>query len=103
MAKTRLIRSLDPAGLSKAADVIKVIGHPDRLKILEVLEDGEKAVGEIQDLLDLPQATVSQHLARLRGWDIVNARREGVHVYYHIIEPKVRNVLDCIRDCELVD
>ena len=103
MTRKRLIRSLHPAGLSKAADVIKVIGHPDRLKILEVLEDGEKAVGEIQDCLDLPQATVSQHLARMRGWNIVTARRDGVHVYYHIIEPKVRHVLDCIRDCELVD
>ena len=102
MPKSRLIRSLDPEGLAKAADVIKVIGHPERLKILEMLESGEKAVGEIQDCLDLPQSTVSQHLARMRGWNIVSARRDGVHVYYSIIEPKVRHVLDCIRDCEMV-
>lgn len=103
MVKKRLIRSIDPAGLSKAADVIKVIGHPDRLKILEFLEDGEKAVGEIQDCLDLPQAIVSQHLARMRGWNIVDARRDGTHVFYRIIEPKVGHVLDCIRQCDLVD
>ena len=103
MDEKKLIRALDPAGLSKAADVIKVVGHPDRLKILEFLEEGEKAVGEIQETLDLPQAIVSQHLARMRGWDIVEARRDGIHVYYRIIEPKVTHILDCIRHCDLAE
>jgi ArsR family transcriptional regulator len=99
----KLIRTLNPDGLAKAADVIKVVGHPDRLKILEFLEEGEKSVGEIQEGLELPQAIVSQHLARLRGWDIVEARRDGIHVYYRITEPKVRHILDCIRTCDLAE
>jgi ArsR family transcriptional regulator len=96
-----LIRSIDPAVLAKAADVIKVVGHPDRLRILEFLEDGEKAVGEIQEELGLAQAVVSQHLAKMRGWDIVQPRRDGTHVYYHITEPKVKHILECIRHCDL--
>lgn len=100
MANEILIRCIDPDVLSKAADVIKVVGHPDRLKILEALEDGEQAVGDIQNLLDLPQAIVSQHLAKLRGWGIVEPRREGIHVYYRIIEPKVKHILECIRHCD---
>ena len=103
MNKKKLIRTLDPVGLSKAADVIKVVGHPDRLKILEFLEDGEKSVGEIQDGLGLAQAIVSQHLAKVRGWDIVESRRDGIHVYYRIIEEKVRHILDCIRHCDLAE
>jgi len=103
MDNQQLIRAIDPAALAKAADVIKVVGHPDRLRILEFLEDGEKCVGEIQEVLDLPQAIVSQHLAKMRGWDIVEARRDGIHVYYHITEPKVSHILDCIRHCDLVD
>ena len=103
MSKKELIRAIDPAALAKAADVIKVVGHPDRLRILEFLEEGEQAVGEIQECLDMPQAIVSQHLAKMRGWNIVEARRDGVHVYYHIIEPKVRHILDCIRHCDLAD
>jgi ArsR family transcriptional regulator len=90
---------MDSAILSKAADVIKVVGHPDRLRILELLEEGERAVGEIQEVLDLPQAIVSQHLAKMRGWNIVEPRRDGIHVYYRIIEPKVKHILDCIRHC----
>ena len=103
MNKKRLIRTLDPKGLSKAADVIKVVGHPDRLRILEVLEEGETSVGEIQDYLGLPQAIVSQHLAKMRGWNIVESRRDGTHVYYRIIEQKVSHILDCIRHCDLTE
>jgi DNA-binding transcriptional ArsR family regulator len=103
MSERALIRAIDPAVLSKAADVIKVVGHSDRLRILEFLEEGEKSVGEIQDCLDLGQAIVSQHLAKMRGWNIVESRRDGIHVYYHIIEPKVRHILDCIRECDLHD
>ncbi|MFO8175278.1 MAG: metalloregulator ArsR/SmtB family transcription factor [Longimicrobiales bacterium] len=103
MSNENLIRSIDPAALSKAADVIKVVGHPDRLRILEFLEEEEKAVGEIQECLDLPQAIVSQHLARMRGCNIVESRRDGIHVYYHIIEPKVKHILECIRHCDLQD
>ena len=100
MTNETLIRCIDPQVLSKAAEVIKVVGHPDRLRILEVLEDGEEAVGDIQELLDLPQAIVSQHLAKLRGWGIVEPRMEGPHVFYRIIEPKVKHILDCIRQCD---
>jgi ArsR family transcriptional regulator, virulence genes transcriptional regulator len=101
MTSRPLIRAIDAAALTKAADVIKVVGHPDRLRILEVLEDGEMCVGEIQGVLHLPQAIVSQHLAKMRGWDIVEARRDGIHVYYRIVEPKVGHILDCIRRCDL--
>lgn len=101
MNSEKLIRSIKPAVLQKAADVFRVVGHPDRLKILEVLEEGELAVGEIQDRIDLPQAIVSQHLARMRGWNIVEPRREGIHVYYRITEPKVHDILNCIRRCDL--
>ena len=97
-----LIRTIDQVALAKAAETIKVVGHPDRLLILELLEGGERCVGEIQEALDMPQAIVSQHLAKMRGWDIVEARRDGIHVYYHITEPKVTLILDCIRRCDLV-
>ena len=80
MAARQLLRRIDPAVLARAADIIKLLGHPERLKIVEVLERGEASVSEIRDALRLPQAIVSQHLARLRGANVVAARRAGVHV-----------------------
>jgi ArsR family transcriptional regulator len=87
--------------LQRAAEIIKLLGHPERLKIVEVLEEGEATVTEIQEALDLPQAIVSQHLAKMRGTGIVAARRDGVHVYYQIKEAKVPHILRCIRTCDI--
>jgi ArsR family transcriptional regulator len=101
MATRPLVRSVSPAILQRAAEIIKLLGHPERLKIVEVLEDGEATVSEIQDAVGLPQAIVSQHLAKMRGAGIVSARRDGVHVYYRIEEPKVPHILKCIRTCDM--
>ena len=98
---TPLVRSIEPATLARAADVIKLLGHADRLKIVEVLENAEATVSEIQDVLEMPQAIVSQHLAKMRGCNVVAARREGNHVFYRIIEPKVHHILHCIRHCHM--
>ncbi len=96
-----LLRGIDPTALSRAADTIKLLGHPERLKIVEVLEAGDATVTDIQQQLDMPQAIVSQHLAKMRGYGIVAAERDGVHVYYRIVEPKVRHILECIRKCDV--
>ena len=95
-----LLRRIDPAVLARAADIIRLLGHPERLKIVEVLERGESNVSEIREAVGLPQAIVSQHLARLRGANVVASRRDGVHVLYRVIEPKVRHILSCIRTCD---
>ncbi len=96
-----LLRGLDPELLARAAETIKLLGHPERLKIAEVLEDGEATVSEIQERLKLPQARASQHLAKLRDRGIVASRRDGVNVYYRVVEPKVRHILQCIRQCDV--
>ena len=95
-----LVRSLESGALARAAEVIRLLGHPERLKIVEVLEGGEATVSDIMAHLGLAQPAVSQQLARMRSFDIVAARREGVYVYYRITEPKVAHVLNCIRNCD---
>ncbi|MDH5804004.1 MAG: metalloregulator ArsR/SmtB family transcription factor [Gemmatimonadota bacterium] len=94
------VRSVNPETLRHAAEVIKLLGHPERLQIVEVLEFNQGTVTEIQEILGMPQAKVSQHLAKLRGAGVVAAERDGVHVQYRVIEPKVHKILDCIRHCE---
>ena len=96
-----LLRGIDPTALSRAADTIRLLGHPERLKIVEILEVDAATVSDIQEQLDMPQAIVSQHLAKMRGCGIVAAKRDGVHVYYRIVEPKVRHILECIRKCDV--
>ena len=91
--------AIDPVLLERAASVIKCLGHPLRLQLLDAMEEGEMTVGELELRTGATQATVSQQLAILRGHGVVAARREGPFVRYSIIEPKVHHILACIRGC----
>lgn len=90
---------IDPDLLERAAAVIKCLGHPLRLQLLDALEGGAATVTELQALTGATQAMVSQQLATLRGHGVVTARRNGPFVRYAIAEPKVHHILDCIRGC----
>lgn len=90
---------IDPTTLARAAAVIKCLGHPLRLQLLEALESGDLSVTELQKCTGATQTMVSQQLATLRGHGVVDFRRDGPFVRYTIREPKVRHILDCIRGC----
>jgi DNA-binding transcriptional ArsR family regulator len=67
----------------------RALGEPMRLRILQVLEGGEKPVGEIVDLLEASQPNISKHLKALSQEGLVNRRREGLKVCYSIADPMV--------------
>lgn len=92
-----------PSVLENAAQVIKCLGHPLRLRLLECLERGERSVSELVEASGASQAAVSEQLSILRGRGVVGSRREGVFVLYRITEPKVRRILACIRSCDSLD
>lgn len=71
------------------AEVCKTLASPKRLEIIGALKSGEKSVGELVEILGVPKANVSQHLAVMRHKGILKARREGVNIYYSIANPKV--------------
>jgi len=93
--------SIDPVFLEKAATVLKLIGHPVRIKIIEFLESGEHSVGEIQSEIDQIQAITSQHLRLMLRKGILKNRREGTSLYYSIADEFILNILKCIRNCHL--
>jgi ArsR family transcriptional regulator len=71
---------------------------PKRLEILNLLRDRELCVGELSKLANLPQSSVSQHLAVLRSRRIVAARREGVTIYYSLANAKIMAAFDTITE-----
>ena len=68
-----------------------------RLRIVELLLEGEKNVSQLVALLGQPQSRVSNHLACLRWCGYVDSRREGKFVYYRVSDPRVRQLLDLAR------
>ena len=92
---------LDARVLLDAAEMIRALGHPVRLRIVECLEDGERTVSDLQLALRAPQAAVSQQLARMRSAGIVRGRRDGVNVHYSIADERVVQMLNCLRHCHV--
>lgn len=79
------------------AELLKTMGHPVRLRILELLLNEEACVKNIWSCLDMPQATVSQHLGVLRSRGLVGCEREGNTVRYFVVDPRVKRVLEALK------
>ena len=82
----------------RATDFLKALAHESRLVILCILAEGEKSVGELEEILNLRQPTVSQQLARLRADGLVSTRRDGKAIYYSLASEEARTVIGAIYD-----
>lgn len=78
------------------SELLRALGHPVRLAILDLLRDGDLCVCEIEPELGLRQPNISQHLATLRAARLVAARREGLRVMYRVVDPDVFQILDLL-------
>lgn len=87
---------MEAVTLDRISDRFKALADPMRLRILHVLEEGERCVGAVATEVGGSQANVSKHLAMLRAAGLVRARRSGMNVYYAIDDPVV------FRICRLV-
>ncbi|RMG67718.1 MAG: ArsR family transcriptional regulator [Nitrospirae bacterium] len=83
--------------LQRKADILKALGQPTRLKIIELLREGERCVCEMLPILGEEQANVSKHLSLLRQNGIVEFRKEGVSSYYKIKNRAVFEILDIVE------
>ena len=81
----------------EASGFLKALAHEGRLLILCLLIDGEKSVGEIEDMLRLRQPAISQQLARLRADGLVETRREGKNIFYSLARSEVRDIVGTLH------
>ncbi len=75
------------------AELFRVLGHPARVRIVELLRDGERSVGALQAELGLESGAASQHLGALRRVGLVVSRREGTSVFYRAADDAVFDLL----------
>lgn len=94
---------MPPRSASKSvSDMFAAFSDPTRLRVLHLLRDGELCVGDLVTILDLPQSTISRHLAYLRRSTLVETRRSGLWMYYSLSAPSSefhRKLLDCLAAC----
>ena len=75
------------------ASIFGILSHPDRVRIVAELRNGERDVNSLQTALGVSHSRVSQHLSGLRAHRIVAERRDGRHVFYHLVQPQLANWL----------
>ncbi|HBJ85946.1 MAG TPA: transcriptional regulator [Verrucomicrobiales bacterium] len=78
------------------AEVFKALGHPDRLRILEELTDGERCVCDLVDAVGSSWSTVSRHLSVLKEAGVLADEKRGLQVFYRVALPCVATFMDCL-------
>ncbi|MEQ1512708.1 MAG: metalloregulator ArsR/SmtB family transcription factor [Lysobacteraceae bacterium] len=86
------------AQAEQAAELLKALSNPQRLRVMCLLIDGERTVGEINAEVELSQSALSQHLAVLRDGGWVQTRRESQNVYYSVTEGPVHKLIETLHD-----
>jgi DNA-binding transcriptional ArsR family regulator len=79
------------------AEFFRTLGHPARLRVLELLKGGEMTVGQLQAELGIDSSGTSQHLAAMRRQGILEARKEGTSVHYSVRDPRIFQMLESAR------
>jgi len=83
--------------LTKKADILKAIAHPVRLCIVKnLIRVNSCNVSTMQSCLDMPQSTVSQHLAKLKSAGIIEGERNGIEIIYKVVNDDVKRVIEAI-------
>jgi len=83
--------------LQKAAETLKMLAHPQRLRLIEILErETDMPVHVLMEKTGFPQAVVSQHLNQMRRVGLLTAERRGKEMWYSITDPRALSILNCI-------
>ncbi|MEV4891419.1 ArsR/SmtB family transcription factor [Nonomuraea sp. NPDC050547] len=79
------------------ADFFRTLGHPARIRVLELLQEGPLPVRDLLAQIDIEASSLSQQLAVLRRAGVVSAEREGSTVVYSLATPELADLLDAVR------
>jgi ArsR family transcriptional regulator len=90
--------------ITRVAEILKTIGHPVRLQILEALEEKEPlSVTEIQEKIDTAteQSLLSHHLIKMKDRGILRCEKQGMNVLYRLEDRKILKIFECMESCSL--
>ena len=88
---------LSMAALEMAAECLRTIAHPCRLRIIEILLKEERSVGELADACGIPSNMASEHLRLLKDRGLLHSRRDGRKIFYWVAEPgSLAMIMNCV-------
>lgn len=83
--------------LESAAECLKTIAHPHRLRMIQMLLRGRYTVGELAAACEIPSHMASEHLRLLQRCGLFGAEKEGRKAYYQIVEPHLAEIMACVE------
>ena len=88
---------LKPHTLEEKSEILKALAHPARLCIVKgLLDRGKSNVTYMQQCMDLPQSTISQHIARLKSSGIIHGTRKGLEIQYEVVNSVAVDIVNAI-------
>lgn len=84
--------------LGQAAECLRVLAHPHRLRMIQMLLAGEYTVGELAEACELPTAMASEHLRLMQRCGFLSSQKAGRKVFYRVTEPHLKSILRCIEE-----
>jgi ArsR family transcriptional regulator, zinc-responsive transcriptional repressor len=97
MAKSKL-KLTDLKELEQAAECLRTLAHPHRLRMIQMLLQGKFTVGELADACGLPSAMASEHLRLMQHCGFLKSEKEGRKVYYQVTESHLKRILSCVEE-----
>lgn len=91
-------RWTDLEALGQAAECLRVLAHPHRLRMIQMLLAGQYTVSELAEACDLPTAMASEHLRLMQRCGFLTSEKESRNVYYQVAEPHLKKIMRCIED-----
>ncbi len=88
----------DLEALGRAAECLRVMAHPHRLRMIQMLLVGEYTVGELADACDIPTAMASEHLRLMQRCGFLTSEKEGRKVFYRVIDSNLRSLMRCVEE-----
>lgn len=90
-------RLTDLDALGRVAECLRVLAHPHRLRMIQMMLAGEYTVGELAEACELPTAMASEHLRLMQRCGFLDSDKAGRNVFYRVIDPHLKNLMKCIE------
>src|SRR5688572_13639462 len=85
------------AALEQAAECLRTLAHPHRLRIVQMLLRGRYTVGELAEACGIPSHMASEHLRLMQRSGFLSSEKEGRKAYYQVAEPHLANIMACVE------
>ena len=94
---SRLQKLTSLEALAQAAECLKTLAHPHRLRMVQMLLRGRYTVGELAEACEIPSHMASEHLRLMQRCGFLTSEKDGRKAYYHVVERHLENIMSCIE------